>query len=127
MPDFFVPLDTMKYSRCYRELSAKSLVINASLKYIDKNRKSLLKSYSSFQKFREKYEVPQELVDSIMAQGEKQKITPKDDDERQKTEKNIRRIMKALVARDLWDMSEYFCILYEDDEVLNKAVEMLQK
>lgn len=127
MPDFFVPLDTMKYSRCYRELSAKSLVINASLKYIDKNRKSLLKSYSSFQKFREKFEVPQELVDSIMAQGEKQKITPKDDDERQKTEKNIRRIMKALVARDLWDMSEYFCILYEDDEVLNKAVEMLQK
>lgn len=127
MPDYFVPLDTTKYSRTYRELSAKSIIVNMSLKYIDHNRKSLHKSYPSFAKFRAKYEVPQELVDSVMAQGEKQKITPKDDAERAKTEHNVRRIMKALVARDLWDMSEYFCILYEDDEVVAKAVELLTK
>lgn len=127
MPDCFVPLDTTKYSRMYRELSARNVIVNMSLKYIDTNRKALLKSYSSFDKFRARYEVPQQLVDSIMAQGEKLKITPKDDDERAKTQTNIRRIMKALVARDLWDMSEYFAILYEDDEVVAKAVELLQK
>ena len=62
-----------------------------------------------------------------MAQGEKQNIKPKDDTERQTTQDNIRRIIKALVARDLWDMSEYFCIIYEDDEVVKKAVELLQQ
>jgi len=60
-----------------------------------------------------------------MARGERQDIKPKDDAERAKTEDNIRRILKALVARDLWDMSEYFCIIYEDDEVVRKAVELL--
>ena len=127
MPDYFVPLDTTKYSRCYREMSAKSIVINANLKYIDANRKELRKSYPTFKKFREKFQVPQALVDSLMAQGEKQNIKPKDDAERQTTQDNIRRIIKALVARDLWDMSEYFCIIYEDDEVVKKAVELLQQ
>ena len=127
MPDYFVPLDTTKYSRCYREMSAKSIIINANLKYIDANRKELRKSYPTFKKFREKFRVPQALVDSIMAQGGKQNIKPKDDAERQTTQDNIRRIIKALVARDLWDMSEYFCIIYEDDEVVKKAVELLQQ
>jgi hypothetical protein len=30
------------------------------------------------------------------------------------------------VARDLWDMSEYFAIIYQDDDVVKKAVELLQ-
>ena len=108
-------------------MPAKSIIINANLKYIDANRKELRKSYPTFKKFREKFQVPQALVDSIMAQGEKQNIKPKDDAERQTTQDNIRRIIKALVARDLWDMSEYFCIIYEDDEVVKKAVELLQQ
>ena len=40
---------------------------------------------------------------------------------------NIRRMVKALVARDLWDMSEYFAIIYADDDVVKKAVELLSK
>ena len=33
--------------------------------------------------------------------------------------------MKGLIARDLWDMSEYYAIIYEEDEVVKKAVELL--
>ena len=126
MPDYFVPLDTTKYARCYRELSAKSVIINANLKYMDKNRKKLKKAYPNFEQFKKEFELPQEIVDDIFAEGEKQNIKPKDDEERQKTTDNIRRIVKGLVARDLWDMSEYFAIIYADDEVVRKAVELLQ-
>lgn len=126
MPDYFVPLDTTKYARCYRELSAKSIIINANLKYMDKNRKKLKKAYPSFEQFKKEFELPQEIVDDIFAEGEKQNIKPQDDEERQKTTDNIRRIVKGLVARDLWDMSEYFAIIYADDEVVRKAVELLQ-
>lgn len=125
MPDYFVPLDTTKYTRCYRELSARSYIINANLHYMDKNRKKLEKSYSNFEKFKREYEVPQSVVDEIFALGEKDKIKPADEAERAKTEGNIRRIVKALVARDLWDMSEYFAIIYENDEMVIKAVELL--
>ena len=127
MPDCFVPLDTTRYAKCYRELSAKSIIINANLKNMDKNRKKLAKAYPSFEKFKKEYEVPQELIDEIFAEGEKQDIRPKDDEERQKTIENIQLIIKGLVARDLWDMSEYFTIIYENDDVVRKAVELLQQ
>ena len=126
MPDCFVPLDTTRYAKCYREMSAKSIIINANLKYMDKNRKKLAKAYPSFEQFKAEYQVPQELIDDIFAEGEKQDIRPKDDEERQKATDNIRFIVKALVARDLWDMSEYFALIYENDEVVKKAIELLQ-
>ena len=125
MPDCFVPLDTTRYAKCYRELSAKSIIINANLKYMDKNREELAATYQTFQQYKDKFQVPQELIDDIFAEGEKQDIKPKDDEERQKTIENIRLIVKALVARDLWDMSEYFAIIYENDEVVKKAVELI--
>lgn len=125
MPDYFVPLDTTKFSKCYRELSAKSIIINANLKYMDKNRKNLAKSYPNFSTFNKKFKVPQSLIDEILAQGAKEKIKPENEAERQKTEQNIQRILKGLIARDLWDMSEYFAIIYEDDEMVLKAVELL--
>ena len=34
--------------------------------------------------------------------------------------------LKAMVARDLWDMSEYFAIIYEEDEMVKKAVELIE-
>ena len=34
--------------------------------------------------------------------------------------------LKALVARDLWDMSEYFSIINTDSESVKKALELLK-
>ncbi|MGM9674031.1 MAG: S41 family peptidase [Bacteroidaceae bacterium] len=127
MPDYFVPLDTTKYTKCYRELSARSHIINTNLRYMDKNRKKLLKAYPDFEKFRREYEVPETVINEIFALGEKDKIKPADEAEREKTAGNISRIVKALVARDLWDMSEYFAIIYQDDEMVLKAVELLSE
>ena len=127
MPDYFVPLDTTKYSKYYRELSAKNLIVNASLKYMDKNRKKLVKQYSDFEQFKATYQVPQEVIDGIFAEGEKQKIVPKDEEDKAKATENARLILKGMVARDLWDMSEYFAIIYENDDVVKKAVELLEK
>lgn len=126
MPDYFIPLDTTRYTKYYRELSAKSLIINASLRNLDKNRKQLTKKWQDFNQFKADYQVPDEVIERIFKEGEKLKINPKDDEEREKTIPEIRRILKALTARDLWDMSEYFAIIYEDDPMVLKAVELLQ-
>ncbi|MBP5380971.1 MAG: S41 family peptidase [Bacteroidaceae bacterium] len=125
MPDYFIPLDTTRYTKYYRELSAKSLIINANLHHLDRNRKKLTKQWSDFAQFKAEYEIPDNLVESIFEEGEKQNIKPKDDEERANTIPVIKRIMKALTARDLWDMSEYFAIIYEDDPMVLKAVELL--
>lgn len=126
MPDYFVPLDTTKYTKYHRLLSAKSIVLNASLRYIDNNRKALKARYPDFMTFSKEYEVPQSLIDTILAEGEKQEIKPKDEEEKQRTLPYLRTTLKALVARDLWDMSQYFQIMNETSEIVNMAVSLLE-
>lgn len=125
MPDHFVPLDTTQYTPLHRQLAAKSIVINANLKYVDNNRKKLQKEYPTFADFNRRYEVPQSLIDEILAEGERQKATPKDNEERARTVASLKTQLKALVARDLWDMSEYFQVMNEQNPIVQKAVQLV--
>jgi carboxyl-terminal processing protease len=125
MPDEFVPLDTTRYTRFHRELAAKSIVINANLHYVDQYRKSLHKQYPSFDDFRQHFDIPQQLIDDIFAEGEKQNIRPKDEAERQQTLPQLRLQLKALIARDLWSMDEYYSIINETNATMLKALELL--
>ncbi len=128
MPDIFVPLDTTRYTKLHRELSARSYVINANLKFIDKNRKQLTKQYKDFESFRKDFVVPDEVIDQMLAEAEKKdSLRAKDDADLQKTRKDVALILKGLVARDLWDMSEYFQIIYEDDPMVQHALEVMRK
>ena len=123
--DEFVPLDTTKYTRFHRELSAKSLVINANLRYVDQHRKQLHRDYKTFDDYRQRFEVPQSVIDGIMAEAEKQNIKPKDDEELQRTLPYLRLQLKALIARDLWEMNEYFTIMGETNDILQRALQLL--
>ncbi len=125
MPDHFVPLDTTQYTRLHREISAKGLLVNANLRYADKNRKSLKKQYATFADFKARFEIPQSVTDDIMKEAEKQGIKPKDDEELAKTMPLLRMQLKALVARDLWDMSQYFEIINEENDIVKKGLEVI--
>ena len=127
MPDFFVPLDTTQYTPFHRQLAAKSIIINASLKYIDNNRRQLKKKYPTFKSFDANFEIPQSVIDEILKEAEKQKIKPQTPDELKQTLLMLRQQMKALVARDLWDMSEYFQIMNRSNHIVQKAVELIGK
>ena len=127
MPDEFVPLDTTKYTPFHRQLAAKSILINQNLRYVDSHRKQLKKRYSTFEAFRQSFEIPQSVVDNILREGEKQNIKPKDDDELQRTLSQMRTQLKALVARDLWTMSEYYAIINEQNDVLQRALQLIEQ
>ena len=126
MPDYFIPLDTTRYTKFHRELAAKSIILQQNLRYVDKNRKTLKKQYSDFASFKANYQVPQTFIDAIIKEGEKQNIKPKDVAELEKTMPYLKLQLKALVARDLWDMNEYFSVFNEDSEAVKKALEILQ-
>ena len=125
MPDYFVPLDTTKYTKMHRQLAAKSIVINQSLKFIDAHRKELKSQYKDFNKFLATYEVPSSLIEGIIAEGKKEKIEPKDEAELTQTKKYLALQLKALVARDIWDMSQYFQVWNETNEIVQRALELL--
>ena len=126
MPDEFVPLDTTRFTRFHREIAAKSILFNQNLRYVDSHRKQLHKQYPTFADFREHYEIPQKLIDSILAEAKKQKIEPKDNDELQRTLPSLTMQLKALVARDLWSMNEYFAIMNEQNDIVKRALQLIQ-
>lgn len=126
MPDIFVPLDTTRFTKLYRELTARSYINNANLHYMDGHRKQLQKTYKDFKSFNAKFTMPEEVLDEVLEKAAaKDSLRARDDEELQKTKQNMRLILKGLVARDLWDLSEYFQIIYEEDPVVIKALEVL--
>ena len=127
MPDFFVPLDTLQYTKYHRQLSARSIVLNASLRYIDNNRKQLKSRYATFEQFNRQFEVPQSLIDEIIAEADKQKVKPQDDAEMKRTLPYLRNQLKSLVARDIWDMSEYFHIANDQNHIYQKGLEVISQ
>ena len=124
MPDYFVPLDTTKYTKYHRLLAAKNIIMNAYLKYVDANRTTLKGLYKSFDTFNKNYVVPQSLLDTIIAEGKKEKVEPKDKAELTATMPYIKVQLKALVARDLWDMNEYYRVWNEQSDIVNKAIKL---
>lgn len=127
MPDYFVPLDTTLYTPFYRQLAARSYIINANLKYVDTHRKALKQQYPDFATFLARYDVPQSLLDDIRKTAEKDKVKPKDEAEWKKSLPQLRLQLKALVARDLWDMSQYFQVVNEANPIVQKAIALFQQ
>ena len=99
--------------------------MNSSLRYIDDNRARLKAQYPTFESFNKSFEMPQIVIDQIVSEGSRQKVTPKDQEELQRTLPYLRLQLKALVARDLWDMSEYYQIMNEQNHIVQKGVEVI--
>ncbi len=128
MPDIFVPLDTMRYTKLHRELSARSYINNASLHFMDKHRKELGKQYQTFESFRDGFTVPAEVLDTMFAEAlRKDSLKAKDEAELEKTRTDVSLTLKGLIARDLWDMSEYFQIVYAEDPIVRQALGVLRE
>lgn len=104
---------------------AKNIIMDTFLKYVDNNRKELKKDYKTFESFKKQYEVPISITNQIIAEAKKEKIEPKDSDELKKTLDYMRYQLKSLVARDLWDMTEYFQIWNEQSDIVKKALEVI--
>lgn len=149
MPDVYVPLDTTRYTRLHRELAAKNCVNTTVLKWIDRNRKSLMKEYdvstyrkakarqtdnknydpidltAGFDRFKQQFVVPQDMLDILVAKAQEAKIEYTDS-AFQATLPMLKLQMKALVARDLWDMSEYFQIINPTNEIYQRGLEAIK-
>lgn len=125
MPDYFVPLDTTQYTPFHRQLAAKNVILPAHFRYLDANRKQLKEKYKEFDSFLKDYNVPDQLVADIVKDGEAKGVKPKDEAEYNRTVPYLKRQLKALTARDLWDMQEYFHVINSDDETVTKALSVI--
>lgn len=125
MPDYFVPLDTTKFTKFHRMMMVKNIVMNTYLRYADNNRNLLNNKFKTFEKFNSKFTVPQSLIDEIITEAKKQNITPKDKEELSRTVKYLSLQIKSLIARELWTMNEYYKIWNTENDIVQKAINII--
>lgn len=124
MPDYFVPLDTTMYTDYYLHLSAKGILLKTTMRYIESHRKQLSGTYKKFEQFNDKFEIGDEILNSMRALADEQKI--KFDEEQYKTALPLIKVqLKALIARDIWDMNEYFQVINATNQSVARALEIL--
>ncbi len=126
MPDIFIPLDTSKYYAYYNTLSRKNVVYTGVLDIMDTKRDELKQNFSDFKVYSEKFEVTDEMIEKIIAAGEKEGVK-RDEKSIEFARPLMKKQMKAIIARDLFSMSHYFQIMNDDDEVIQKALESMSR
>ena len=124
MPDYFVPIDTTLYTDYHRNLVAKGAVIKFTMKFIEGHRKELANKYKKFESFNEKFIIDDDMLATLREMGEKEGVKF-NEEQYQKPLPLIKTQLKALIARDLWDMNEYFRVMNTTNESVQKALEIL--
>lgn len=124
MPDVFVPADTSNYSDYYRDLIRKTVFQSFTLEYVDKNRARFKSDYPKFEDFRKKYEFSPEEIKAFIKAGEDAGVKF-NEKEYAISKPVILKILKALVANNIWQTTEYFQIINEGDEAISGALKVL--
>lgn len=126
MPDYFIPLDTTQYTQLHRKLIAAGVVSPAVVSYTDSHRSELSKHYPTFNDFNAHFTFPREIFDKMLAEAEKKNVKPKDQEEAQATYHTIALVSKALIARDLWELSDYFHVVNESSKAVQQALKLFK-
>lgn len=126
MPDYFVPIDTTYYTDYYLALRDKGAIVNYNIKLIDRHRNEWLKEYKNFDNFNRKFEITEPMLQELIELGKSMNIEFKEE-EYQTALPLLKTQMKALIARDLWDMSEYYQVINTLSDSMQKALELLSQ
>ena len=125
MPDYFVPVDTTLFTKYHSQLSNKGVLLKVHFQLIDTYREEWMKKYSDYAVFCKKFELDDAMMQQLIAEGEKEGVKF-DEEEYKKSESLIKLQLKALIARDLWNMNEYYHTINVVNESVNKALELLK-
>lgn len=124
MPDYFVPIDTVSYTKYHRELTAKGVIVNTNLIAIDRYRKEYEVRYPDFKSYEKRFEVDDTILSILLAEAEKAGV--KYDEELYRASLPLLKVqLKALIARDLWEMSHFYEIYNQTDETVMKGLEII--
>lgn len=121
MPDVFVPLDTTRTNQYYRNATAKNVVLNTSLQYTERNRRSIQRRFRTFDEFRDNYEVGPDVLRLFLDKAKTEQVEY-DEAQYQECLPIFKTQIKATVARLIWGMDAYYQVIQELDETVQRAV-----
>jgi carboxyl-terminal processing protease len=124
VPDYFVPLDTLGTSDYFSKLIRKGVFNQFALYWVNKNRASLEKKYTNFEKYKKDFN-SKNITSELINFAEKEGVEfnkPQFEDSKNTIE--IR--LKANIAQDLFDYKRFYEIINELNAPLQKSLEILK-
>jgi carboxyl-terminal processing protease len=125
MPDYFVPIDTTYQSNYYRKLMNRGILKLFVLNYVDDNRQQLHARYPEFRIFNEKFEPSDDILNQLTTYAESKGL-PLNTVDLSKSQDYIKHVIKAYIARDLWNTNEFYQVYNIRNENCLKALEVLK-
>lgn len=123
-PDRFVPLDTTDYTDYYRNLTAKGVITQYSIGYVDKNRNQLKSTYKTDTDFVRRFQVDAKMLADLFALGEKEGVAI-NKEQAAKSEPLFKMVLKGLIGRDIFDQPTYNKVYNEYDPIFREAYRII--
>ncbi len=124
MPDIFIPADTSFSSKLYTNLVRKGILNRFTTDYALKHRDEMKATYPTFADYNKNFVATDKFVEGLKQAAADGKVEW-DDEQFARSEKFIRMQIKALIARNLWEMQQYYEVVISEDDGVQKAMEIL--
>ena len=129
MPDVFVPMDTVRLTDYYISLRGKGLLNSFPLKWADEHRKdNAVKDFETYLANYDSFHLDSLLTAAAIAKGVV-RDSVKEAAEPERTahsDRYLRLVLKAQVAKDLFGMDYYYKVMKEVDDGYQRAVGILK-
>ena len=123
-PDAFVPLDTMEYTKYYRNVMAKGLINRYAIGYVDANRKEIRRRFKTDDAFVKGFEVTPDMLEALRAMADKEGVEF-DREQFERSAPLFRMVIKGLIGRDIYDNATYFKVFNSHDPIFRRAYEII--
>ncbi|HET8964381.1 MAG TPA: S41 family peptidase [Chitinophagales bacterium] len=124
MPDIYIALDTSWATDYYAQVVGKGIVNQFALEYINDNRNEFKTLYPTPFDFNSKFEVNTTVWDKFFIYAEGEEV-PFDEEQYKACEMKLTQILKASLARDLYDFEAFWIVYNSYDDAYKKAIECL--
>lgn len=124
MPDIYVPLvdDSTKYF--FNRMANSGLLIRYAFNYTDRHRKDLNR-YQNVEQFDKAFHVSDAMFEELLAEAEIKGMKPTAE-EKHAARKETDVLLKAYIARNIFDDEGFYPIYEKMDEILQRAVKELK-
>lgn len=125
MPDYFVPVDTTYFTKYLVNLNNKGIIQQVSTRYIEENKVNVQGKYKDFDAFDAKFSIDKtSILSELRSEADKSGIKF-DKKQYEISLPYIKMQLKALIARNLWTMDEYFEIANRMNNSINCALDII--
>lgn len=123
-PDRFVPLDTADFTKYYRDVTAKGVINQYAISYVDANRKELKRRFKTDDDFVKGFDVDSSMLHDLYARAAKEGVALNEEQAKQ-SEPLFKMILKGLIGRDIYDQPTYFKVYNEYDPIFREAYRLI--